>query len=95
MQPNRGQDRMDQAETAIPLRRAARYLVGKPKAACGFRRQEHVDKVTVFVDSDFVGDPVSRKTSRRLVAQVAKHTGKSEFVWLYFHCCDLYINYLL
>ena len=39
-----------------PLKRAARYLVGKPKTALRFRRQKHVDKTTVFVDSDFVGD---------------------------------------
>ena len=54
------QDRLDLADTAkhlaqrmsepreldfIPLRRAARYLVGKPKAALRFRRQKHVDKI--------------------------------------------------
>ena len=70
------QDRPDLAETAkhltqrmcearefhfVQLKRAARYLVGKPKAALRFRRQKHVDKITVFVDSDFAGDPVSRK----------------------------------
>ena len=53
------QDRLDLAETAkhvaqrmdeacefdfIPLQRAARYLVGKPKAALRCRRQEHIDK---------------------------------------------------
>ena len=71
------QDRLDLAETAkysqrrseprefdfVPLKRAARYLVGKPKAALRFRRQKHVDKITVFVDSDFAGDPVSRKST--------------------------------
>ena len=61
------QDRLDLAETAkhltqrmseppefdfVPLKRAARYLVGKSKAL-RFRRQKHVDKITVFVDSDF------------------------------------------
>ena len=45
----------------VPLKRAARYLVGKPIAALRFRRQKHVDKITVFVDSDFAGDPVSKK----------------------------------
>ena len=69
------QDRLDLAETAKhlaqrmgeprefdinPLKRAARYLVGITKAALRFR-QEHVDKITVIVDSDFAGDPVSRK----------------------------------
>ena len=32
------------------LKRAAWYLVGKPKAALRFRRQTHVDKITVLVD---------------------------------------------
>ena len=31
----------------IPLKRAARYLVGKPIAATRFRRQEHVDKISL------------------------------------------------
>ena len=72
------QDRLDLAETAkhlaqrmseprgfdfVPLKRAARHLVGKPKAALRFRRQKFVDKITVFVDSDFAGDPVSRKST--------------------------------
>ena len=61
----------------IPLKRAARYLVGKPEAALRFRRQKHVDKITVFVDSDFAGDPVSRKSTTGLVAQIGNHTEKS------------------
>ena len=87
-----GQDRLDLAETAkhlaqrtsgprefdfVPLKRAARYLVGKPKAALRFRRQKHVDKITVLVDSDFAGDPVSRKSTTGLVAQIGNHTVKS------------------
>ena len=34
----------------IPLKHAARYPVGKPSTALRFRRQEHVVKITVFVD---------------------------------------------
>ena len=60
----------------VPLKRAARYLVGKPKAALRFRRQ-HSDKITVFVDSDFAGEPVSRKSTTGLVAQMGNHTVKS------------------
>ena len=86
------QDRLDLVETAkhvtqrmteprefdfVPLKRAARYLVGKPEAALRFRRQEHVDKITVFVDSDLAGDPVSRKSTTGLVAQIGNHTVKS------------------
>ena len=61
----------------VPLKRAARYLVGYPKAALRFRRQKHVDKITVFVDSDFAGDLVSRKSTTGLVAQIGNHTVKS------------------
>ena len=86
------QDRLNLAETAkhlaqrrseprefdlLPLKRAARYLVEKPKAALRFRRQQHVDKITVFVDSDFAGDPVSRKSTTGLATQMGNHTAKS------------------
>ena len=52
--------------------------MGKPKAALRFRRQDHVDKITVFVDSDFAGDPVSRKSMTGLVAEFGNHAVKSE-----------------
>ena len=86
------QDRLDLAETAkhlaqrmseprefdfVPLKRAARYLVRKPKASLRYRRQKHVDTITVFVDSDFAGDPVSRKSTTGLVAQIGNHAVKS------------------
>ena len=61
----------------VPSKRAARYLVGKPKAALRLRRQKHVYKITVFVDSVFAGDPVSRKSTTGLVAQIGNHTVKS------------------
>ena len=51
--------------------------MGKPEAALRFRRQRHVDKIFVFVDSDFAGDPVSRKSTTGLVAQIGNHTVKS------------------
>ena len=54
----------------IPLKRAAWYLVTKPNAALRFGRQKHVDKIRVFVDSDFAVDPVSRKITTALVAQI-------------------------
>ena len=86
------QDRLDLAETAkhlaqrmseprefdyIPLKHAARYLVVTPKAALRRRRQQHGDKIMVFVDSDFAGDPVLRKSTTGLVAQIGNHTVKS------------------
>ena len=57
----------------IPLKRAAQYLVGN-RAALRFRRQEHVNTITVFVDSDFADDPVSSKSPTDLVAQVGSRT---------------------
>ena len=85
-------DMLDLAETAkhlaqrmseprefdfVPLKRAARYLVGKPKAVLRYRRQKHVHKITVFVASDFAGDPVSRKSTTGSVVQIGNHTVKS------------------
>ena len=82
-------DRLDFAEAAkqlaqsmseprkfdfIPLKRTARYLVGKRNAALRFRRQEHVDKNTVFVGNDFAGDPVSSTSTTRFVTQLGNHT---------------------
>ena len=61
----------------VPLKRAARYLVEKPKAALRYRRQKHVDRIIVFVDSDFPGDPISKKSTTGLVAQIGNHTVKS------------------
>ena len=49
----------------------------KPKEALRFRGQEHDDKTAVFVDNDFAGDPVSRKSTTGLVAQIGNHTVKS------------------
>ena len=51
--------------------------VGKPKAALRFRRQEHVDKITVFMDSHFAGDPVSRKRTTGWMAKIGNHAVKS------------------
>ena len=65
----------------VPPKRSARCLEGKPKAALRFRRQKHVDRITVFVDSDCAGDPVSRKSTTVLVAQTGRHTVKSGFTF--------------
>ena len=86
------QDRLDLAETAkhsaqrmreprefdfVLLKRAARYLMGKPKAALRCRTQKHVNEFIVFMDSDFAGDPVSKKSTTGLLAQIGNHTVKS------------------
>ena len=41
------------------------------------RQDRHVDKTTVFVDSDFAGAPISRKSTTGLLAQIGNHTVKS------------------
>ena len=79
------QDRLDLAEIAkclarrmselrefdlIHLKRVARYLGGEPRAAIRFRREERIKNITISVDTDFAGDPVSRKSTTGLVAQV-------------------------
>ena len=94
------QDRLDLAETAkhlaqrmsgpcefdsIPLKGAARYLVGMPKAALRFQRQEHEDKITVFMGSAFAGDPVTRKSTTGLVGQI----GNQSHCEIWIHCSEL------
>ena len=45
-----------------------------------FRRQARIDKITFFVDSDFSGDPVSRKRTG-LVTQIGTPTVTSGFAF--------------
>ena len=78
------QDRLDLAESEraslirlCPVEAWSAVSGRKPKAGMRFRRQKHVDKISVFVDSDFTGDPVSRRSTTGLVAQSGNHTVKS------------------
>ena len=50
----------------------------KPNAAKRFRRDGQVDKITVFVDSDFAGDPVAGKSTTGFAAHIGAHTAKFE-----------------
>ena len=54
-----------------PLKRVARDLVGQPRAALRYRRQEHINTKTVYVASDFEVSPMS---TTGLVAQVGHLT---------------------
>ena len=69
------QDRLDLAETAKLLAQS----MSEPREFdfVPLKRAAHVDKITVFVDSDLAGDPVSRKSTTGLVAQIGNHTVKS------------------
>ena len=60
-----------------PIETCSAIFGGKAQNGAGFRRQKHVDKTTVFVDSDFAGDPVSRESTAGLVAQIGNHTVES------------------
>ena len=52
--------------------------LGNPKAALRTRRQEHVDKITVFVDSESACGPVwVKKNTSGLMAQLGNHNVKS------------------
>ena len=76
----------------VPLKRAARYLVGEPKAALRFRRQKHVDKITVLRgqrlcwgrsldeehDSDQIGNHTV-KSGSTLQSLTAVSVGNAEF----------------
>ena len=61
----------------VQLKRAARHLTRKSKAALRYRRRIHVDKITVIVDCDFAVDPVPTKSTTGLKTQIGNHTVKS------------------
>ena len=50
---------------------------GNPNLRCDFEDKNTLTRTTVFVDSDFAGDPVSRKSITGLLAQMGYHTVKS------------------
>ena len=83
------QDRPDLAETAkhlaqrtseprqfdfVPLIRCSAMSGGKARSGAEISRQKQVDKITVFVDSDFAGDPSRGKSTTGLAAQTGNHT---------------------
>ena len=88
------QDRLDLAEKA---KHVAQRMGGEPREfdvvplKRATRRQKHVDKITVFVDSDFAGDAVSREehvgiggsdwkpSGSTLQSLTATSVGKAEF----------------
>ena len=75
----------------FPLKRAARYLVGKPKAVIRSRREQHVDKITVFVDSEAISLATqSREKARRDWWRRLEHTHSE--IWIHtseFHSAAL------
>ena len=57
----------------VPLKRLARYLVGRPRARIRYRNQERPAKARVHVDSDYAGDCITRKSTTGLVAMYGSH----------------------
>ena len=51
--------------------------LGNPELHCASEDKKDVDNITVVEDSDFAGDPVSRKSTTGLVVQVGNHTLKA------------------
>jgi len=82
------QDRCDLAETAkcmaqrmkeptisdlTSVKRVARYLAGRKRAKLRFRAQPLPEKVTMKVDSDWMGDPITRKSTTGAMAFLGTH----------------------
>ena len=58
---------------AEALKRAARFLVGLPRLVWNFPFQERTDKLKVYVDTDFGGCQVTRRSTSGGVALRGKH----------------------
>ena len=59
------------------LKRAARYLITKPRAVLTFTEQAKPLELDAWVDSDYAGDVVSRKSTSGLVLMYGKHCLKT------------------
>ena len=99
-----GQDRADVQEAAkclsrrmqsptqadlVELKRAVRYLLKFPRAVLVFEKQELPRELNGWVDADFDGELVSRRSSSGLVLLFGKHCLKNVFVgagtkWAFF-----------
>ena len=59
------------------IKRLARYLVGAPRAVQQFKWQARQNAVSTFVDSDWAGDKVSRKSTSGGAMCIGTHTIKT------------------
>ena len=58
----------------LVIKRIIRYLKGKPRVAIKYKFQEASEGVTVFTDSDWAGDKVTRKSTSGGVVCRGQHT---------------------
>ena len=56
------------------IKRIIRYLKGKPRVAIRYKFQEESEGITVFTDSDWAGDKVTRKSTSGGVVCRGQHT---------------------
>ena len=59
------------------LKRLGRFLKGRPSVALRFEHQQMPRNIRVSVDSDFVGDRSTRKSTTGMVQRFGRHTIKT------------------
>ena len=59
------------------LKRLVRFLKGKPRVLLKFGRQKFADTIHMYVDSDFAGCLLTRRSTSGLVATFGRHTVKA------------------
>ena len=55
------------------LKRAARYLLGRPKARLRYREQPFPDHIMMYSDADWAGCPITRKSTTGMVCFLGSH----------------------
>ena len=68
---------MNLVHSTLPMKRAARYLVGKQRSALRYRRQERVEKISLRGERFRCRIQSREKARQGLVAQIGIHTVKS------------------
>ena len=76
--------KLQRRRTFVELKRTVRCLLKFPRAVLVFEEQELPKELNGWVDADFAGDLVSRRSSSGLVVLFGRHclktsSGKSEF----------------
>ena len=64
-------------DSMATMKRLGRYLKGKPRFVTTYPYQDSVDRVAVWIDTDFSGCLKSRKSTSAGIIQLGKHLIKS------------------